>query len=401
MADAAVSSAANPRPTVHFTLPARAGKLDGWVPGLALGTTYKLAVRAHRFGCAEDAGNGTWSELTWMAGSCRTLDEPATVEDAVPASVNVNGVATRWLEVFRVTEVGRTLPDFLDNHDSGDMGGDGAILSMILGAPGPGLFGSGLITRYCVEMLNTTVVSSTTTFAGVPIDSPFADYRSTNPPWLLAAQFPQILSSGEVTIGAEYASWCDLVPDRYWGHLSRKSMLAAKCDFNATSKTGYLCYCSDASAAASRRFIGATSIGLPGEMPSRNDARTTGARTFAPCLLDHSLLLCLAVFGNPVVPGVYPASLSEPVGHWFSHPVGGRCPLGARVGAGGCTWQREPISHSVTYEELEALGWNASWAWFDPKSPNGHQPLEQTQFNMAVFRKAWQVKGLAPCGQKA
>ena len=66
------------------------------------------------------------------------------------------------------------LPDFLDNHDSGDIGGDGVILSAVPAAnPGP-------MTRYCVEVMNTTVVNTTTTtFEGSPVASPYADYRST------------------------------------------------------------------------------------------------------------------------------------------------------------------------------------------------------------------------------
>ena len=114
-------------PNVHFTLAARAGRLDGRVTGLDQGAAYRLAVRTHRAGCAEDGANGTWSDLLSVSGACETLsEEAATASEAVPpVDVPEARVATRWLEVFRIAEANRSLPDFLDNHDSGDMGGDG------------------------------------------------------------------------------------------------------------------------------------------------------------------------------------------------------------------------------------------------------------------------------------
>ena len=162
--------------------------------------------------------------------------------------------------------------------------------------------------------------------------------------------------------------WCDLVPDRYIGHLSRASILAAGCDTNATSPTNYVCNCSSYSAAASRIHTGMMPIGLP-------------------------------VFLSIVVPGVYPGALPSPVGHWFSHPAGGRCPLGARVGDGGCTWQRAPLSHSLYPSELFAFGWNATPFPNISNVSNAHQPLAQTQHNLGVFERAWNAKGLAPCGK--
>jgi len=356
------------QPNIHYALAASAGRLDGLVSGLAPQTAYVLAVRTHRSGCAEDGGNGTFSELTFLAGSCSTLNISEEVEEiaADAATTSRAPPPTRWLEVFRYTEGGRTLPDFLDNHDSGDMGGDGGIT-----------FGDGIITRYCVEMLNTTVEgTTTTTFEGAPVASAFADYRSTNPPWLLKEtatpyfNFTNWLASAEVTLGTEYASWCDLLPDRMWGHLSRASLLAASCDANLTSPNHSLCRCSEHSAAASRLYTGMTPIGFP-------------------------------FFVSTAVPGVYPGARPTPIGHWYSHPVGGRCPLGAPVGQGGCTWQRAPLSHSIFTSDLLENGWDNS-SWWDPtkpSSPDLHQPEEMSLHNMALFRKLWAAKGLAPCGQ--
>ena len=48
-------------PNLHFVLPAEAGRLSASVPYLEDDTVYRLALRAHRTGCAEDGGNGSWS----------------------------------------------------------------------------------------------------------------------------------------------------------------------------------------------------------------------------------------------------------------------------------------------------------------------------------------------------
>ena len=70
----------------------------------------------------------------------------------------------------------------------------------------------------------------------------------------------------EVTNGTEYASWCDLVADRYWAHLSRRSIETAHCDTNVLSKSFMLCECSEQSSAASRLHTGMQPIVLPGAL---------------------------------------------------------------------------------------------------------------------------------------
>ena len=263
------------------------------------------------------------------------------------------------------------IPDFLDNHDSGDVGGDGALASL-LGAVGSNgtIWWPGPFTRYCVEVLNTTVANTTTTtFESSPVASPYADYVSTNPPWTLPSFNPQY---AEYTQGAEYWSYCDLLGDRYFGHQTRATILAAACNTNASSPSFdpyMICRCSAESASASREFTGMMPIGLPISLSS------------------------------PVVPGVYPGSLPGfSVGRWFSHPARGRCPLGARVGDGGCTWQRAPVAHSIYWEELRALGWNTTGSMEVP-IPGKQQPISQTLGNVEIFKRAWRAKKLPPCGE--
>ena len=228
------------RPNTHFVLGnvTAQGRLSGSVTSLSPDAEYRVAVRAHRQGCAEDGGNGTWSNLTWLNGPCRTSfhrqQRPAAARYQPPRAGTSSSPSssTHWLEVFRFAEGDRTLPDFLDNHDSGDLGGDGAILFAFAGAPE---LEHTPITRYCVEVLNVTVQNTTTTtFHGSPVPSPYADYRSTNAPWMLSyVGGSALLPYGERTKGTEYESWCAMTADRYIGHQSRDSILRARCDTNA------------------------------------------------------------------------------------------------------------------------------------------------------------------------
>jgi hypothetical protein len=361
------------RANVHYMMAAERGRVSGFVPGLDSDTQYRIALRAHRQGCAEDGGNGTWSGITWQGSLCRTaingsLEEPRahapSVSPPTVFSSSTLGPATHWLEVIRTAEVGRTLPDFLDNHDSGDVGGDGAIISIFSGG-----FTNSPITRYCVEVLNTTVANTTTTtFLGAPVASPYSDYRSSNPPWLLQEAGDEgLLPFGEQVQGVEYGSWCALAPDRYLGHLSRANIVAAGCDTNQTSPTFMLCRCSNASSAASRIYTGMMPISAP----------------LTPL---------------PSQPGVYPAGPPDLIGHWFFHPAKGRCAMGQGVGEGGCTWQQSPLSHSIYLHELDALGWNSTPTNYS--APDAHQPAMQTKQNVEIFRKAWRAKGLGPCPGK-
>ena len=363
-AHAPAAPAAGARPTVHYTLAAdAAGRVSGRVPGLAADTECLVAARAHRRGCAEDGGNGTWSTLRWSDHACRTGgSRSGDSRSAGGATAQLPGPPTHHLEVFRFAEAERTLPDFLDNHDSGDAGGDGAIASN-LGA----YIGAAPITRYCVEVLKTTVPNTTTTtFRGAPAASRYADYRSTNAPWVAKAVGQSaLLPYGERAAGAEYASWCAMVADRYIGHLSRGNIVAAGCDTSMASPTFQLCRCSQASAAASRRYTGMMQISVP-------------------------------IIPVPAEPGVYPGPTPAAMGHWYSHPVAGRCRFGEDVGKGGCTWQRAPQAHSIYFPDLLALGWDATP--FNASGPSPHQPAAQTTHNVGVFRAAWRALGLGPCG---
>jgi len=153
--------------------------------------------------------------------------------------------------------------------------------------------------------------------------------------------------------------------DRYIGHMSTSEIRAARCDTNASSPTKDVCHCSTHSDAASRVHTGMMPIGLPWVYP---------------------------------VSGVYPGSLPTPVGHWYRTPSRAAA-HSARSSAreGGCTWQRAPLSHSL-YPLLGAVCVRVEhYSQFPYNVCNAHQPLDQT-LHIAAIRRAWQAKGLAPCG---
>jgi hypothetical protein len=351
---------------VHFVAATdSAGEFSAVVP--LTNAVVRVASRSHSRGCAEDAGNGTWSVLV---NSSACISSGAAASRQPLEKPNKSARATHWLEVYRSAEQLRMLPDFLDNHDSGDAGGVGALISMSVqnDISEPGFYALP-ITRYCVEVLNATVDATTTTTEGAAASpSPYADYRSTNPVWQFwqSGVYRPLIPFGEVTPGTEYASWCALLTDRNIAGLAKEHVEC--CDTDTSSPTFQNCEacCSNASAAASRTLTGMCPVGLP-------------------------------VYTSPPAVGVYPHQL-PPIGRWFSHPVGGRCPLGAAVGEGGCSWQRAPVAHSVYLGELLGPAGMNRTAGFNASGFGEAQPPAQTRGNVAVFRRVFAQKAMPPCG---
>ena len=131
-----------------------------------------------------------------------------------------------------------------------------------------------------------------------------------------------------------------------------------------TSSTFMLCNCSESSSNVSLGHIGMLPVKLP--------------LSLKPPLMGHK---------HQVV---------HLQGHWYWHPYTARCTPSQQLGHAGCSWQRAPLSHSVTLAQLLKLGLNCS---VDASGPAKlyHQPLEKTLHNIQVFKHAWDVLGLPRC----
>jgi len=109
----------------------------------------------------------------------------------------------------------------------------------------------------------------------------------------------------------------------------------------------------------------------------------------------------------------YPTRYDESFsGEWYSFPAGGRCPVGAKVGEGGCTWQRSPTVHTVYIDHLNlrrpldkskrdsALGivkipvTDSRQAYVDRRCVD----VETAKHNIEIGKQAFAKLGVMPCG---
>ena len=127
-ASVTVAAPATPSPSLGFGAKAT-------IEELRPSTDYFFKVRAHcsesgLLGChggAEQMIAG-WSNFSAVI-PCTTKAADDEEPPPAPATPVGGGVETMWLEVFRVTENMMPWPDFLANHNTGDLHGDVAFMS--------------------------------------------------------------------------------------------------------------------------------------------------------------------------------------------------------------------------------------------------------------------------------
>jgi len=229
------------------------------------------------------------------------------------------------------------LPDFLDDHNTGDLvGWFSSYGSMARNETRP-------LTRYCVELLDVTLPGiQTASTTGQLLEAPFADFGSCM--WgtcqCMALADRMIARQTE----AQIRGMCDPIDD-----LGQ-------------------CQCTKKGMELTHNYTGRSVIPVPLRMS----------------------------MGDGDLPQGYPFPYVTPVrGHWFSHPGGGRCPLGAAPGDGGCTWQRAALSHSVYTADLLAAGLNNTFH----QTGRGMAVDEATAFhNVEVGRRVLDSMNLPPCG---
>mmetsp|Transcript_108117 Transcript_108117/g.349022 ORF Transcript_108117/g.349022 Transcript_108117/m.349022 type:complete len:517 (+) Transcript_108117:64-1614(+) len=319
------------------------------IPGLEAGRQYRVFARAHRRG-QQEGDPDAWSNVSAKSVLCSGsgLDEP-------PATRSAAAVRTRWLEVFRLA-LGAAYPDFLDQHNVGDLVGEftmGGGMALLPHTP---------LTRYCVELLDVMLPNiSTASLSGGPEPSPFADYLSC----------------------VHGRCECMHQVDRSYARLPAKQ-IQEMCSGPAVPDAAVVnntCRCSNVSAVLSSFYVGRSLLPLPFEV--------------------HSSLMRLPL----KIPKGYPAaSVGSPLGHFYSFPYAGRCAPGMEVGTSGCTWRRAPLAYTVFTDELREMGFNTS---MDLRPAGSVAPdvekiaLDASLQNIELGRKAFAALGARPCGGQA
>mmetsp|Transcript_63676 Transcript_63676/g.197605 ORF Transcript_63676/g.197605 Transcript_63676/m.197605 type:complete len:517 (+) Transcript_63676:68-1618(+) len=325
------------------------GLAQASIPGLQAGRQYRVFARAHRRG-QQEGDPDAWSNVSAESVLCNGsgLEPPAPGAAASPAA------RTRWLEVFRLAS-GAAYPDFLDQHNAGDLVGEFAIAGSMMLTPA-----RSPLTRYCVELLDVMLPNiSTASLSGGPEPSPFADYLSC----------------------VHGRCECMHQVDRSIAHLPVKQF-QDMCSGPAVPDAAVpnnTCRCSNVSAVLSSFYVGRSLLPLPFEV--------------------HSSLMRLPL----KIPKGYPAaSVGSPLGHFYSFPYAGRCAPGMEVGTSGCTWQRAPLAYTVFSDELRKMGFNTSTEFLPPGRPDVERiALAASLQNIELGRKAFAALGARPCGGQA
>mmetsp|Transcript_102192 Transcript_102192/g.256200 ORF Transcript_102192/g.256200 Transcript_102192/m.256200 type:complete len:528 (-) Transcript_102192:106-1689(-) len=338
------------RPFIGFTAPVGTdGVARAMIPGLRPATKYEVSVRAHRRG-EQEGDPEAWSSLSATTTTCLSVGPLAAssgplTEPAVVASKQK--VQTRWLEVYRFASNAK-LPDFLDNHNAGDLVGEFPMaftMKNVTGVP---------LTRYCVEILDTSLPNITTgNMDGAPIHSSFANFASC--------------VQGECM--------CAHQVDRSIARLPARQ-IQDMCSNPPVSWINNTCRCPDQSTEQSSRYVGRLVIPLP--------------------MVSEGSLIQVPFKIAPEYP--YPVRPS-PTGYWYSFPYLGRCPPGAAVGDHGCTWRRSSVSHTVYSDEFVGIDPNVT---IDTKTMRSVVGFESTLTNVLVAERAFhRLPAAVPtCGER-
>lgn len=173
-------------PTTSVTVPgtALAATLDELQPG----TDYFFKLRAHcgaagLLGCSGGDGQmiSGWSNFSAVVPCTTAAPDDAGAgagehgERAAVSRQPAAVVETFWLEAWRVTENMMTFPDYLSNHNSGDLDGDVAFLSHEGGTGRSHFFDfmSSPRVKYCVEI-------ATADFSALNRTSSFPPFLAAN-----------------------------------------------------------------------------------------------------------------------------------------------------------------------------------------------------------------------------
>eukprot|EP00929_Paragymnodinium_shiwhaense_P102446 TRINITY_DN65633_c0_g1_i2.p1 TRINITY_DN65633_c0_g1~~TRINITY_DN65633_c0_g1_i2.p1 ORF type:complete len:702 (-),score=86.05 TRINITY_DN65633_c0_g1_i2:77-2182(-) len=357
---------------VYYTAEvARDGTARAVIPGLEPDVEYVVKGRAHRRDTSE-GWEEQWSAATDFLATCRAAVRDVPEADLHPVEDDEKEDAvlrrrllpkSRWIEVFRFrgpgyAEHGRSrtddysLPDYLDNHNTGDA------YTQLSHWDWPGSsfvndFSSVSYTRYCIEILD---VELNTPWHAVGISSrsrtsPFSSYLPCDGG---ECHCPNKMDA--LALEAEIASpsqWVELFcPANYWDP----------------------CICDKDHLLLSWKY--------------------TGRWTFSPPFSDRA-------HANWKAGGAgcgwwqheYPChEPADPKGYWYHHPAAGQCKAGEELGEKGCTWKRAPLMHTVSVQDLLDAGSIGGKPAYHEVTRE--EELQYVRRGQNLFRRV----GAAPCG---
>eukprot|EP01051_Picozoa_sp_SAG22_P009559 SAG22_NODE_804_length_7097_cov_173.117176_4_plen_453_part_00 len=333
-------------PFSSITVPA--ASTSATIVELKHGTDYFFKLRVH---CGVAASGGlagcAGGDLQMISGwSNFTAAIPCTTATLESGAAAASGgellpqplVETFWLEAWRVTENQLTTPDFLANHNSGDLDGDVAFLSHSGGTGTSNFFDfmTSPRVRYCVEIAKVDLSSVGRTSSYPPFlkqNETFSDYASCN--GFGRGGAPYAPGPPDPLEWQNYSCLCDNHIDRTFAHQTKAQLCGFCGDCGGEGGFGMTCNCSESSLAASRQHVGF----MPFVLPIPN------------------------MWGPPPPPTPGPPIKPMGYGGWYHFPSGGKCPDdGTPVGTDGCTWRRAPRAHMLYGQDLLDAGWNATSA---------------------------------------
>jgi len=296
----------------------------------------------------------------------KTLQTAAGAQTAIAAEAPRVGAAskTRWLTVYRIGDL--VHPAFLEERNAADawanFGGNMNVpFFKFLGD------GRGLVTRYCVEIEQVSLQGNTLSHH---------DQKSR------PSFFSDYLSCDHDEAGVDYKCDCVGVSDALIAHKHR-GFLEEHC-MNPANKTILLresCACSEGAKKFSHRYVGKLSIPFPwafsGDM------------------------------GERPIPSWYPLEKdTKKRGACYHFPRESHCGYGPEIGANGCTWKVDPISHTVYFDDLLKAGWDETAYKSDARviKADGEEwtytfvPLNVSEHNVQVGLQAFKKLNAEPCG---
>ncbi|KAK3249463.1 hypothetical protein CYMTET_41108 [Cymbomonas tetramitiformis] len=250
-------------------------------------------------------------------------------------------IGARYTSMYRVSEYTQEV-DFLENHDSADLNGEGLFLSN----DNSGLFftNSSPVSKYCVEHVEPESVGG------------WAPYISCNGPEADPRNHPD-----------DPLCICMVYADRLIS-LQSKTEMDSECNpttWNGTKHNDPACNCTGPDGERSKWVV---------------DPKSSRYVGWAPVMQPY--------FYYQLPRDTYPGV--KKLGEWYSTPKESSCVETASLGDDGCTWKRLPEVEVIYSSDLPSLGWNKTEVKHWPLHTLGVNTTVEDNTNLPIFAKAWE-----------